>query len=69
MTARDRLRDARAELQRLVYFAESERCKWAYWLYDAIDSLEEAENEAEAQREDPPEQPPAATPENKDATP
>ena len=58
MTARDRLRDARAELQRVLSFAEIEGCAWACWLYDAIDSLEEAESEA--QREDPP----TATPDN-----
>ena len=67
MTARDRLRDARAELQRVLSFAEIEGCTWACWLRGAIADLEEAESEA--QREDPPDQPPTATPASKDATP
>ena len=58
MTARDRLRDARAELQRVLSFAEIEGCKWAEDVADAVALLEAAESEA--QREDPPEQQPTA---------
>ena len=53
-----RLRDARAELQRVLFFAEIEGCKWAEDVADAVALLEAAESEA--QREDPP----TATPDN-----
>jgi hypothetical protein len=58
MTARDRLREVRAEAQRVLLLAESEGCKWAENVADAVALLEAAESEAQC--EDPPEQPPTA---------